>query len=117
MLYYFLTYLDITPVQKKEIGISISFLRGKNVIYFLYVSSNVLFLMVSPTKMSSCNSYFNCIIAVIGIFYINQLIFIFSQLIKTSITFNLQKTRDKSTCTNLAAVIHACIAPKSGKHL
>jgi len=27
-----------------------------------------------------------------------------------------QKTRDKSTCTNLAAVIHACIAPKSGKH-
>lgn len=31
--------------------------------------------------------------------------------------FVLQKTRDKSTCTNLAAVIHACIAPKSGKHI
>ncbi|XP_026815510.1 cytosolic carboxypeptidase 1-like [Rhopalosiphum maidis] len=26
-----------------------------------------------------------------------------------------EKTRDKSTCTNLAAVIHACIAPKSGQ--
>lgn len=44
---------------------------------------------------------------------------IFKMILLIYLLLNLifQKTRDKSTCTNLAAVIHACIAPKSGKHL